>query len=317
MNYFMRVVSDLNKIKFSDVTVTIPSTRMSGEMNTSLGNGLVNFIIINYISEVLHKTDVTLFVEGDDSIYKTLAKITAQDFTDCGFTCELSTVETISEASFCGLIFDTETYTVIADPIKYILKTPWMMRRWMRASDKAQFGILKCKALSLLWQFPGCPIIQAYAYYLYRNTYKYSVPKSYLDYVKNSYGSDHAEFDFITDVDDHIRTCTPTRPVAVSTRLLMARVYKISIEEQLYLEDLFMNKPDFGPFYDPVIYSFTTPVQQHFYEHHVIETDLKVLNFTNYDPPLSSVPKAKQQLKDLLLDKCTNSVKHIFLNLVS
>lgn len=316
MQTFMRVVSAVNKIKFSDVTVTIPATRMSGEMNTSLGNGIVNFIIINYICEVIYKTEVTAYVEGDDSIYKTLAAVTKQDYEMCGFTCELDTVETISEASFCGLVFDTENLTVIADPIKYILKTPWMMRRWMRASDKAKMGVLKSKALSLLWQFPGCPIIQSYAQYLYRNTYQYNIPKSQLEYIKSCYDLSVGEYEFVhKNQSEAIFKPTPVAIVDLRTRLLMEKVYRIPIEHQLYLEKLFDEMEGFVPFYDPIIYSHTTPEQQHFYENHIIETNIKISEMTNYINVNASNVQSQLQLYELLKDKCYLGTEKILYNL--
>lgn len=295
---FKNVVAGVNTIKFPDMTIKVDATRMSGEMNTSLGNGLVNLIIINFICEELYGADVAAVVEGDDSLYKTDAPVKTQDYVDCGFTCTLEEHESINTASFCGLIFDEYSEVVIANPIKYILKTPWINRRWLNSNFNTMLGLYKSRSLSLLWQFPGCPVINEYAKYLYRMTNHVRLTTS----MAREFKWNNEIFAIVSEAvidETKLFDKMPKKDITFGTRMIMEQTFGITIEHQLYLEDLFRNKNDLHPIYDEIILSYTTSVQQHFNRTHVIDEDISLADARdfNLDQILSD---QTSQLFDLL-----------------
>lgn len=299
MAVFKRVVSGLNNIKFGDMTVTVPATRMSGEMNTSFGNGLVNMVIINYICEIMHGEDVVGVVEGDDSLFKTNALITAQNYNDCGFSVELEQFDNVNEASFCGLIFDDQDEVVIADGIKYILKTPWINRRWLNARLTTHYALYKSRALSLLWQFPGCPIIIPYATYLMRMTYPYKLTMSIAADFK--WNRDLYEL-IVSAIDDFdaVMNKIPYKDITFNTRLLYERIYDLPIDLQIEIETYFDNKNDLSPFYHPIIEMYVTGDQRHFYENHILDLDIDLTSAKDMSLNWFGSSNEKTLLFDLL-----------------
>ena len=82
---------------------------MSGEMDTSLGNALVNLICIMYVlhSKGMSLEEMKIIIEGDDSLFCTGDKdVTADDFKALGLSPKLESFDDPSDASFCGLIYD-------------------------------------------------------------------------------------------------------------------------------------------------------------------------------------------------------------------
>lgn len=245
-------------------------------MNTSLGNGVVNYAVIKFICEVLHGKEVTLIVEGDDSLYITEALVTENDYLHCGFTVKLDSHDCLEKASFCGLIFNGDTETVQTNPIKTMLKTPWLPRKWVNASTKMCLQLLKCKALSVAWQYPGCPILGSYAKFLLRMTHKYTVKKSIIDYMNtNDYNFKYVDATLLhmnTDFNTFMNS-VPHKPIDNRDRLVMLDKFGISIESQLYLESLFDNKSDLKPIFEPVILSYCHKDYLHNFETHVVTVD--------------------------------------------
>lgn len=313
---FKKVISGTNVIKFADATVTVDATRMSGEMNTSLGNGIVNLIIINFICEELYNSSVKAVVEGDDSLYKTEADLKTQDYVDCGFTCKLEKHECINTASFCGLIFDEDSEVVIADPIKYILKTPWINRRWLNSSMETKLALYKSRALSLLWQFPGCPIINSYAKYLYRMTVNYKIRPSILNEYK--WNQEMLSVMKLAVYDEQtLYSKMPKKEVTFGTRMIMEQVFDIPIGDQLYMEKFFDDKNDLDPIFDEVICSYTTQDQRDFYSKHVCEGNLKYSDAKDFIINTYPSNSESQKLYDLLLTTQTsrNNLARIKLSL--
>lgn len=270
LSVFKRAVSGKNFIIFRLVSLTVDATRMSGEMNTSLGNGLVNLIIINFICRELHGCSVIVIVEGDDSLFCTMAKITDADFLMCGLTCKLQKHDVITKASFCGLIFDPENKDIITDCIKVMLKTPYLPRKWVNVNNNVRLQILKCKALSIRWQYPGCPILVSYANMILRQTAHLGIRKTVIKHFKNEamhslQNLNFDEFLKIYSYDDVDKHC-PTKPISISTRLLMESVFKLKVEEQLNLEEFFDDKNDLDPFFHSTIHAHTTQVQRDCFE---------------------------------------------------
>jgi len=150
----------LNRCKFRNGYYKVLATRMSGEMNTSLGNGFTNLMIMYFILDENGNVDVVGVVEGDDGLFRFEGEPPTEEmFRKLGFTIKLVIVDNLNEASFCGLIFDLNDMELLTDPKKVLLNFGWIHSQYMNASDKTLLALLRMKSMSSLYQFPSCPIV--------------------------------------------------------------------------------------------------------------------------------------------------------------
>lgn len=260
-----------NTIKFNGARLNIDATRMSGEMNTSLGNGFTNLVLIKLIcSEKGY--DVHPVIEGDDALFKCPAVITQEDFAQYGVKCKIETHSSIYTAGFCGIVFDNESKSNICNPTKVMLKLPWSSRKYLTAKDKATKSLLKSKALSILWQYPGCPIVNSFALSVLRQTFHVTGKYERQDYDQNTQQY-LQKTSVITSYDELIKT-TPMREITMSTRILMEQKFDYTIQEQLELEKFFDNKMDLQPWYHNILDDKTNEDQRHYFNYYVDQLPL-------------------------------------------
>lgn len=140
---------------------------MSGEMNTSLGNGWTNLVLAYTIHCMKggRPEDFDGVFEGDDALIVTDQEFTNADYALFGFDVKLDEVDDPTEASFCGQIFSSSGQTV-RDPIKFINKFGWTHRD-VFGTEQLMMESLRAKALSALQETPHCPIVSAIAYKAY------------------------------------------------------------------------------------------------------------------------------------------------------
>jgi len=284
MEYFKEVVSGTNMVEFKYTTFEIDAKRMSGEMNTSLGNGFLNLMAILYVCKK-KKIKTEPGVEGDDGVFKSPVLMVKEDFLPLGLKCTMVKHDDYTTSSFCGLIFDPANDTNISDPIKIILKTPWLGRSYIDCSDLISKQLLKARALSMLWTYPGAPIIQSYAKYLLRQTYFYTA--NFRDFDRRVFADNDSNMIELVNLKDMKEKFnidrvsfnlqlhkTPYRDILMSTRYLMAKVFGISPDEQIYLEKFFDSKDDLLPYFDGVLYRFVKPDQIDFYERFTFDDEV-------------------------------------------
>jgi len=235
---FMRLVREvlggLNLCVFKDFKVAVEATRMSGEMCTSLGNGFSNLMLMQFVCEEAGCREVLGVVEGDDGLFTMVGTPpTAADFARMGLVIKLEVHDTISTASFCGLVFDPMDRVNIADPRKVLTNFGWAQRNYARARSSRLVVLLRCKALSLAHQYPGCPIIAELGWYGIRATPKI-VSRKLLMFAsrKAIFNSYTREKTMAALQRGDIPRIEPPR----NTRLLVEKLYGISIEVQLSIE---------------------------------------------------------------------------------
>lgn len=167
-----------NVCTFKHFVVKIVATRMSGEMCTSLGNGFSNLMFMLFTAEEKGCTNVDGFVEGDDGIFRCNGEIpTKEDFEKLGLRIKLDRYTRISDASFCGLVFDEQDLLVVTDPRKVLASFGWTTNNYSRSKKSKLQALLRCKGLSYAYQYPGCPIISSLANYALKQTRSYDVRK--------------------------------------------------------------------------------------------------------------------------------------------
>lgn len=244
---FFCVATSINKCVFRRFIVWILASRMSGEMNTSLGNGLVNLLLYEFNNEE-KKNKYWCCVEGDDLIGQCSPHpLAAEDYFRLGFNIKFNMFNSVSEASFCGLIYDTEDLVGISDPTKVLLSVGWTSGRYATSSMKTRAELLRAKGYSILAQYPGAPILQSLGLMILRVTdgHHWKLPTTMTNYDRK-----------------HFTTVHHTKPVPFRTRLLMERVFGYSVAEQEQLEVYLDSLKTIQPLDHPVIDGHTSQEQR-------------------------------------------------------
>lgn len=226
MYYVKEVIGGLNVCVFKYFKVEVEATRMSGEMNTSLGNGFSNLMLMLYLSEKAGLKNITGVVEGDDGLFTGIGPFPkSEDFEKLGFTIKIEVVDRLSDASFCGLVFDPEDRVVVTDPIAEMCSFGWTTAQYARASKRRKMELLRCKAISLAYQYGECPILNALARYGLRVTTGYRAKLGNVN-----------EWERDKFLEAKMYAGVLKRDPSNNTRLLVERLYGITIENQMEIE---------------------------------------------------------------------------------
>jgi hypothetical protein len=240
------VLGGENWCKYRDFWVSLTATRMSGEMCTSLGNGFSNLMFMLFTCAKKGCTDVVGVVEGDDGLFALNGPApTKDDFAKLGLVIKLEEHLELNTASFCGLVFDEEDCINVTDPREVLASFGWASARYASSGRKTLAALLRCRALSLAHQYPGCPIISALAQYGLRITRE--IPRMRMYKVVNSRKamSGWERDQLISALRDESGIVVKKPPLR--TRLLVERLYGISVESQLSIERYLDAKDDWFP----------------------------------------------------------------------
>jgi len=222
-----------NVMQFKQFTAYVESCRMSGEMCTSLGNGFSNLMILLFIC---HKSgidwrNVKCVIEGDDSLFEIHEGFDEELYVKLGLRAKLETFDEVSEASFCGIVFDVEDRINLTDPRKVLASVGWGPMKYHKARKNLKLGLLRAKALSFAHQYPGCPIVDVLSHRLLYLTRSKQARVDSKDWYKNS--NVPTDQELIRDIVRRGATPTPLR-----SRLLVEKLYGIAVEEQVRLENM-------------------------------------------------------------------------------
>lgn len=216
--FICRVITGKNRLRTrSGLRCTLRGRRMSGDMCTSLGNGFTNLMLTLYVA-YKEKMDVDGFVEGDDGIFACSGLLTEKMYHDLGFTIKIAEVEDPQVGSFCGMVFSGEG-NIIRDPRHFLAGFGWT-HSFIHAGRKVMDSLLRAKALSTLYETPNCPIVAPMAHKaleLTRNVAPRFIHDGYHEFPKDEFSVP----EFKCDVD---------------TRELFERLYGVSIEAQILIE---------------------------------------------------------------------------------
>jgi len=189
MKIIIKVLMGTQKIRFRLIIVRVVATRMSGEMNTSLGNGFANLMIFLFVCNRSGCTVIWIFVEGDDGISALDVRRgghlpTEFDFKDCGWDIKLEVHESLNTASFCGMVFDPIDQVVVTDPRKVLAQFGWCPKRYVGSTRAVKLQLLRAKGFSMAHQYNGCPMIAALGRRLVEITNGVRLRKSILNSVE-------------------------------------------------------------------------------------------------------------------------------------
>jgi len=233
----------VNQLQFKTFLLEICAKRMSGEMNTSLGNGFTNLMIILYIIWTKNPdAAVEIFVEGDDSIFKTMVDINSDDFVRFGCRVKLEEFTDVCRASFCGMVFDEQDLTNVSDPREVLATFGWTTAKYIRSKKSVHMTLLRCKALSLAYQYPSCPVLSRLAYNVLRLTKSHEV-KRFLEKHDDYFNQYEMEILNLANKQGRFLFIEP----GIRTRVLVEELYKITIDQQRKFEEYFDNMVEIGP----------------------------------------------------------------------
>jgi len=259
-----KVLAGVNTCKFKHFTVSLPATRMSGEMCTSLGNGFSNLMFMLFMCSEMGVV-VDGVVDGDDGLFVIIGRApTVEDFKELGLNLKMEQFTHLSRASFCGIVFDEQEKFNVRDPRPVLASFGWTSRQFAQAKTVRLREMLRCKALSFAYQYPGCPIIGSLAQFGLRVT-SGSEARRVL----------HKQ---IVGVTEWYRTMlsqalvsdlTPVAP-GPNTRMLVEELYGIPVHIQVSIEQYLDSKDELTPLDHPFIIDLMDPSWVHYYQNYCI-----------------------------------------------
>jgi hypothetical protein len=263
--------------------ILLDATRMSGEMNTSLGNGFSNLMFTLFASNQTHVANgytgsmeawienysdyMRGVFEGDDglAVFHPDAKPVTATFTNMGLIIKLQDFEEIGLASFCGNLFDPVDLVQITNPLEVLCNIGWSNKKYVSSQQKTRDAILRCKANSYLHQYPGCPIVQSLATYILRVT-DHDMDRE-TRFMQNSGVWKEARYrQAYAALSENAPKAIPRR-----TRLLTERLFGVTVDQQVAMEKYLDSCQVLQPIPMHYVESAIPEVWKHNYQKHVID----------------------------------------------
>lgn len=228
---------ETNHISFKNFDVKLDAKRMSGEMNTSCGNGMMNMLMTFFILEDIgNDIEKCMGVfEGDDGMVGCQVLPTVGDYLNLGARIKIELPIGIHTASFCGNVFDPIAKHNVTNPLGASVCFGWTNASYLQASSDVKSKLLRVKSMSMLSEFPGCPILASLARYGIRVTRKTKVT---LDFIDRNYDDSYTRERFFDVFDSFNRDERKLTNVKVhpNSRDLVEQLYGISVSQQLAME---------------------------------------------------------------------------------
>jgi hypothetical protein len=286
MNLLRSGIGGINKIKYSQFLFTIFCRRMSGEMNTSGGNGLMNLMMTYFILEERgNPLDLSTAFEGDDGcieINSIYTQPTPTDYSDLGANIKIDKPDSPSEASFCGLIYDVQALDNVTDPVDCLMSFGWTTQQYAGACNKKLLALLRSKSLSMLYEYPACPILKELALYGLRMTQQ--IDDTYLEQtIKKEHTSIYYKEQWVQALEYYKHGKMINKPINLNTRYLVQKRYNIPISLQYKIEKYLNNLNILTEIDIPELYPLIHKDCFHYYTHYAVHThDPQKFTYINY-----------------------------------
>jgi hypothetical protein len=293
-------LTGVNICYFKWFIAQVKAKRMSGEMCTSLGNGFMNAMATLFVLTHIGCKSIKGKVEGDDGVFSFYGPIpTPDDFLKIGLTIKISIYDTVVSGSFCGVVSDFDEMINIRDPIECLLSFGWTSRRYAFAKNTKLMKLMKAKALSLIFQFPGCPILDSFAKYVLRCTqkYHYQLSCSLSTWERNRFLRNYKQYKC-----DNFKI--PLVRSGPKTRELMFRLFRVTVEDQISLENLFDSLNEPMKICSPIILNYCNKDSIDCFEKYVSPRDFNCCGIPAF------MNQYRRAIKTCLPLQKINSVKH-------
>jgi hypothetical protein len=270
MEKIIKVLGGMNICKSKYFKFNINARRMSGEMNTSLGNSYFNLLLSVFIA-VKSGNDIdeimkSILIEGDDCICVSKIVPDSSLYEKFGAKVKQNYYSDPCHASFCGMIFDQEAEQIIVSPIEKILNISYTNDEYLFSSPNVHKDLLRAKALSMLYSYPGCPIISNCASWILGLT-QGADPTRILKTKLSEYER--------TKWIDVLSADIPIEEPKQKTRILMEEKFSIPIDFQLRLEKFFDEKKDLSPYEFPELLDYCKEEYIRYYDIYSLNSSSK------------------------------------------
>lgn len=230
---YENTMGGVNELTFKHLSAKLLATRMSGEMDTSLSNGFSNLMLFLFVAKMRGAHHVNGFVEGDDGLFRVTpshAAPTESDFAELGFTIKIGHTKHLSQASFCGQVYDMSDLIVVTDPVEVIARLGWTNKKYVKANHHTRMQLLRARGYSLVYQYAGCPLLDVLGRRILQLTEGIMLDEKIFSNLDQwEAGKLRAAV-----------TKLPNRKVVGdNTRALVQELYNVSIADQLRLEKEF------------------------------------------------------------------------------
>jgi len=235
------VLGRVQQIRGRNLRVAVPGCRMSGEMCTSLGNGFTNLAVMAFVCNSQH-VQWDGVVEGDDGLFVTDRELDPSMFERLGLRIKLVRCASVGDAGFCKHYYDEQDLTNVVNPRELLCKFGWTHSPLKCGGERVMRGLLRGKAFSLKADMASAPIASS----LWRMVFRCigdgevlfegkSGRKSYWESVK------------LTSTTQTVGT------VGMRSRLLVDRLFGVSVETQLEIEKYLDGMTTLHPLSGPVL----------------------------------------------------------------
>lgn len=242
------VIGGENHIIYKFFEFWLEATRMSGEMNTSLGNGFSNLMLMLFAMEKCGAREYKGVVEGDDGLFSFFGEApTKEFFARLGMTLKMEVCEDLNTASFCGMVFDVDERTNITHPIEELVSIGWTTRQYKDCGKRRKMELLRCKGISMAYQYPACPILSSLARYCMR------VSEGYVARAGKMNLWEASQFMEAKAWYNRMANSNLFEPPGIKTRLLVEKLYSITIEHQIQIEQYLDGLQELQPLDCPYI----------------------------------------------------------------
>jgi hypothetical protein len=205
---------------------------MSGEMTTSTGNGFSNLLVLEYLFDKKGYEELEKVVEGDDGLFPLPPglDITPEDFLRLGWMVKVETFESLSEASFCGLVFDEQDLAILTDPRKHMAEVGVCSMKYHKTRRMKKLELLRARGYAYVYQYAGCPILQDLGLAILRCTRGVSVEPILTSRL-------HSMDEYKTRLfKEALESGLPVKKIGQGSRMLMARKFGVSESDQHAVE---------------------------------------------------------------------------------
>lgn len=247
----IQLLTRVNTIRYGGFRAKLPATRMSGEMNTSLGNGCFNLLAFKFAC-FLDGIETVGVVEGDDGLNRVTRMPNKNVFRDLGMILKYDVYENIGDASFCGQIFDPVAMECVRDPVQTMIKMGWSTMQYVGSNSITKKALLRSRALSAIYENPACPVLNRWCAMIMRLTSEKAVDQKMRElhrkerdtYIRDRNDQMYAFYDMTVGQTPRWEEVSTVPHIA--TRLLVEKRYGITVELQRWWEEIMDGMTELG-----------------------------------------------------------------------
>lgn len=299
----MGVLTGTNVIENTYVWCKVDAKVMSGEVWTSITNWITNVIFIYYIVECegyayctgffSHEFSAKYFrgvclppvhsmavftAAGDDGMtglpfYEWIdySKLQLDDYLHFyGVNLKLEMKESIAGSGFLSKLYSENDMNTLCDPIKQLSKGILPLK-YANAKVGLKKALARARAMSLLYEFGGCPIVASYALCIIRCTRNVQMKRALILMHKDDWYKQQVLEEAIQWYEDNVKGkyFEWKSEIGMESRYIIEDNFGIPVCTQLYVEEYFDSVDDTNyplEFNVPCIDLVCSNVEQEFFE---------------------------------------------------